>query len=291
MQDARTFVNTHGVAHLGKNIRRYKWTTFDGQAKEGMFGQLVNIKPHEGKFIHADEDWSLFKTAASEFMVIATSLLGGSTFNPEDKVLLKFHQTKDFDRLAADGSEDPSTPVGDGGGISSRSIMLTGAKVEFPVKWEGRYLQRNKGTTDTWTVLQNPYLQDMVKQLEDIRADRHRNLASVLVDAGATRPSFVDPTEENSYNEDKTLWPSITVSLNNTKFSGTFTLRYNRASDDYETVFAPDNGPVEVMETVYVTDLADIFLDKIEDGSWRNVRATLLKAAPKKRAVAVAEPA
>ena len=289
MQDARSFVMTHGAPQLGKNIRRYKWTTIDGNAKEGMFGQAVDIKPHEGKFIHADEEWALFKTSASEFMVIATKLLGGSTFNLDDKVLLTFHKTKDFDGLAANGSDDPSLPVGDGSGISSRSILLTGAKVEFPVKWEGRYLQRNKSVTDTWVVLQNPYLRDMVQQLEDIRSDRHRTLACILVDAGAGRPAFVDPTEENSYNEDKTLWPSITVSLHNSKFRGLFTLRYNRASDDYETVFAHENGPVEVIDTVYVSDLASILVDKIEDDAWRKVKATLLKAAPKKRVVAQAE--
>lgn len=280
--EIKEFVGTYGVPHLGANIRRYKWLSWEGKEKEGAFGQFVGIKPTEGKFIHSDGNLSLFKTGASEFLVVATNLIT-DTFALGDKVRLEFYNLLGFDGLAADGSDDPAEVSG---GIRSTTFMLTGGTVHIPVKWEGRYVHRRPSIYANWPTIQNPYLIDMVGQLEGLKVSGYRNLVSVLVDANGTIPTFVDPAEDKSCDEDKNKWPSISTTLNSAKFKGVFTLRYDRALDTYEIVLAHQDGTTDVLENVHVMDLSTIVADRIDDGTWKDVKTTLLKAAPKKKAVA-----
>jgi hypothetical protein len=121
--------------------------------------------------------------------------------------------------------------------------------------------------------------------MEGLKVSSYRNLVSVLVDSKATTPVFVDPPEDKSYDDDKTKWPSVTTSLHSAKFKGVFTLRYDRALDTYEIVLAHDGRQTEVLDNVHFTDLSTILAERIDDGSWKQVKTTLLKAAPKKKAV------
>jgi hypothetical protein len=134
--------------------------------------------------------WS--RPGRTSFDVISTRLLD-TAVNIGDKLALSFYQLRRFDGTMADGSEDPAV---DG----CRSFSLTGAASTFPVKWEGRYLGINERLGAEYRTIQNPYLRDMIRQIETLGLDdgSDRKLVNVFIDAGATQLTFVDPPEAKS---------------------------------------------------------------------------------------------
>ena len=272
--DPSAWIKAIAWKHLGANIRGYKWLTWLGAPKENSFGGLSFIRPQEGKVVDMDDDLVLIKTKPSEFCVVAKDLLA-MPVELNSNVKLTFYDLRDFDGRKSDGSEDPSE---DG----CRSMMLTGAKTYFPVIWEGRYPRRAKAVKANWTPIHNnPYLQDLIQQMEGISAGKGRNLVNVLVDAKGSNPVFFDPPEDESCHEDHSKWPSITTTVNSGKFSGQVVIRYDRAADDYEIILTPNEGAEIAHTRVYFDDLEPTLVEAIEDGSWQQIKVEVLKAAPK----------
>lgn len=282
--DPRAWLKERVSNHLGSNIRQYTFRSWLGQPKENMLGGLSFLNPSEGKVVEIEDGLVLIKESANKFCIVARDLLTVPV-ELDSKVKLTFYDLRDFDGSKSDGSEDPAVN-------GCRSMSLTGAKTLMPAIWEERakWGSRNAVVTSSWTSIQNPYLQDLIKQMEGIQVDRSsgRNLVNILVDANGTTPIFIDPPEEYSCNEDKQKWPAIITTVNSAKFRGQVAIRFDRGADTYEIELTPNVGESQTFDTVHFDDLEPILTREIEDGSWQNVKVEILKAAPKKRVLEAA---
>ncbi len=185
---AREWVRSVAASHLGRNIRRYTFSTYVGEISHNMLGGMNYLGPQEGTVAEVSEQFTLLKVGSNSFCVILNSLLTRPV-NPGDKVRIEGYQLRRFDGTLADGSEDPA---GDG----VKTITLTGTQTMFPVTWEGRYLCINEKFASGYRQIQNPYLRDLIKQCEHMPVNGGlRRIVNILVDANGRDLDFVDPPE------------------------------------------------------------------------------------------------
>jgi len=276
-EQAKAWLRTVIHNHVGSNIRSYQWTTWTGEVTHNMLGGIRYLSPQEGKVVDENEHFLLVKTGPKDFNITLKSLL---TELPAigAKVRLQFYQLRRFDGTLADGSEDPAV-----NGLTTMS--LTGVETHFPVRWDGleRVADVNRHLAATYREIQNPYLRDLIVQLETIRVDGGiRRAVNVLVDAGATDLDFVDPPEEESVQTP----PAIRFRVNNAKLQGGVEVNYDRAMDYYRVnVTKPypslNSTETERYEDVDFEQLPLLLARLIDDGEWRKVKVTVLKPAPK----------
>lgn len=275
---ARDWVKSVIGQHVGSNIRRYECTTYVGELRHNMLGAVAYLLPIEGTVVDANEQFTLVKISANKFCVILTTLLS-EPVAIGTKIAVKFYNLRRFDGSLADGSEDPSI-----GGC--RTVMLTGSETLFPVKWEDRYLGVNEKFKDGYREIQNPYLRDLILQMERIPVNGGmRRIVNVLVDAGATALDFVDPPEEQS----AVTPPAIRVKVDNKKFVGAVEVFYDRAADTYGILLTPTTaGEERVITDVHFNELGDALQVCVDDETWMQAKVTMQKPARKPK---VAEPA
>ena len=244
-ESAQEFIKTNATLALAKNVRRYSWQAFYGQRVEGYFGQ-VDPKPIEGKVFADDGDWVMVKKGNKAELVAFQKSLLASEVAVGKKMRFTPYARKDFDGVRLDESE----PATYRDGIKSQVINLTGKKLHLPI-----------------AKAQNPYLNDLVVQIEGILASgKARTLAQILADVGASDFHYVDDIYEND-GEHQSLTPAIYWTVNKChKYSGKMGIIYNRAADDYEIALIDKK-----IETVYVMDLADRFEEILDDGAWKQI--------------------
>lgn len=275
-KQAQEFLNLNVLANLPANARRYTWRNYLGEDNHNTLGGVSYLTPCAGTVVACDNDFTLVKTGRTSFDVISTHLLS-TQVNVGDKLAIKYHQLRRFDGKLADGSEDPAV----NGCIS---YNLTGAFATFPVTWENRYLGVAEKLAHNYQVIQNPYLRDMIKQIEQLSVSMGaaRKLVSVLIDAGASQLTFVDPPEAQSCD----IPPAIAMHFAKAKFAGgqpgDFRIEYDRAMDTY-TIIKASAGIVEKMQNVHFPDLPDVIVEALDDGTWAKAQVTVLKRAPAKR--------
>ncbi|MDP3522280.1 MAG: hypothetical protein Q8S02_16840 [Hydrogenophaga sp.] len=258
--------------------RRVSFKIYVQEPQVNSLGGINFYSPIEGKVVDQSDGFTTIKVSMSEYTVVQTDLLS-QPVEVESKVALSFYKLHRFDGSAADGSEDAAI-----GGC--RTISLTGAKTYFPVKWEGRYVGINEKFEDTYQVIQNPYLRTLIQQMEDMpMADGLRSPVNVLTDANPKDLTFIDPTEEDS----ALVAPGLRVHVATKKFEGDVTVEYDRGSDTYRVILEADQDDERtVVDNVHFNEVGQCLLECIDDGQWQQAKVTLIKAAPKKRKVAVA---
>ena len=237
------------------------------------------LSPCEGKVLEIGEDFTLVKVTLKRYQVIANNLLD-KPVHVGDKVALTFYKLKRFDGTAADGADDAAV-----GNI--HSFALTGAATLFPVTWPGRYLGINEKFKGSYTEIQNPYLRDLIEQMENLPVNGGlRTVVNVLVDANGSNLTFNDPPEEKSAEDA----PAIKLQVKTTKFEGGLQIGYDRASDTFTITLQPSDSSQmpTVLENVYFDDVGNVLIDNIDDGAWLLAKVTLISAAPKKRALVAA---
>lgn len=294
MQQGQDWLRSVIGNHVGKNIRRYTWTTYVGERRINQLGGVTYLSPIEGKVVQASELFTLVKTGANAFCIILNSLLSKQV-QVGDKVAVRFYNLRRFDGTLADGSEDPAH---DG----ARTISLTGASTQFPVKWKERHLGINARFSDAYTEIRNPHLCDMLTQMESMPVNGGlRRVVNVLVDANAHNLEFVDPTDENILKTP----PAVRTSVVTKKFVGQVEVFYDRGMDYYGVRLTPMISPAAttnvgaapqlnaagdatVIDNISFDDVGEVLLDLIDDGSWTLAQVTVLKAAPKAKVTASA---
>lgn len=275
---AKAWTMSVASAHLGSNIRKYAMGFYlgDAHSSTNTYGGISFPTPCSGTVVDMNDQFTLVKTKPSEFRTIANRLLS-TPVQVGDKIAVKFYQLKRFDGTAADGMDDAA--VG-----RVHSFSLSGAETKFPVKWADRYLGINEKFAGKYQEIHNPYLRDLIQQMENIPVNGGlRRVVNVLIDAQARDLRFNDPTEERSCEDP----PAIRVHVSSTKFSGGVEIAYDRAADTYRITLTSNLQGTEpiVLEDVYFDDLGPVLEERIDDGEWLKAKVTLLKAAPKKRAV------
>lgn len=267
--------------HLPSTARRYSWKTYVNEVTHNNLGGVRFISPSEGKVVEMNDEFVAVKEKGSTFIVIERKLLSQEVA-VGDKIGLSFYKLKRFDGLNPDGSEDAAV-----GGV--RSFMLTGGQTRLPATWEGRHVDRMAlGPTVTPTEIRNPYLRDLITQLEQIPVPgTPRKLVNILTDANPSNLSFNDPAEEESAVDA----PAVRMTVATAKHTGGVEISYDRANDTYSVALTPNAGEAMRVEGVHFDQLAEVLLDGIDDGSWITAKVTMIKAAPKKRVSASTVPA
>jgi len=160
--------------------------------------------------------------------------------------------------------------------------MITGAETRFPATWEGRYLGINERFGASYTAIQNPYLRDMITQMEREKVDGGmRCTVNVLVDAGATNLTFTDPVEEESV----TTPPGMTAQIANSKFTGSVFVGYDRGADTYFIdLTAGEGSEARRIDDVHFNELGERLIEAIDDREWLKAKVVITKKAPKKKA-------
>lgn len=258
--------------HVGANIRRYDYALYAGQLAHNALGYISYLSPQEGAVADVGEQFSLVKTSPNKFFVVLNALLS-EPLQPGQKVRIVTYRPRRFDGSATDGTEDAAV-----NGL--RSIVIGGAQSIFPVKWPGRHLGLDEKFSAAWQEIGNPYLREMIEQLEKLPANGgYRRLVNVLIDAGARNLVFVDPPEQ-----DAATAPAIRMEVATAKFKGVLELRYDRAGDMYGISLQSGESTVDLADITF-DELSEQLIDAIDDESWRAAKVTVLRAA-KKRAVA-----
>lgn len=273
---AAEFARAALPTYCAKGSRSYTYRTYTGARGYNALGGVNYLRPSEGVVVEQSQRWTAVKTGRNTFDLVNSDLMG-SPVKVGDKIALTFYQLRRFDRKLADGSEDPSVN-------GCRSMMLTGVETQFPVCWDtheelGRY-QREGFGAEAKRRIQNPYLQDMIVQIEKAKSsDPLRPLVNVLVDAYVDHLSFVDPPELESCNEDRTKWPSICMQIKAIDAAPMLAIRYDRAMDTY----AVDVNATVQAEHVTFDELGAVLEEIIGEDDWIKAKVTLIKAAPVKR--------
>lgn len=275
-ESARNFLRLAVIKHLASNARGYTACSWTGEISHNMLGGVRYLDPQEGTVCDENDEFSLVKTGRNDFCVVAKSELT-EPLKIGSKVRLTFYQLRRLDGTRADGRDDVAAG-------RSTTIALTGAKTLLPVKWEGRYLGIDEWKAPHYRDVQNPYLRDMIKQLEDAKIDDGlRTAANLLVDAGVRELDFIDPPEDQSSETP----PSMLFNASTKVFQGSVQVAYDRGMD-YYTVTLRRGAEVEEFSEIDFMQLPDLLKEKLDDGEWRKVKVEVLKPAPRKR---VMEPA
>ena len=271
-ESARQYVTAKAQKYIPANVRKYTWSTYTDEVRYNSLGGVSYLSDQTGTVVDMDEDFALIKIARSHFAVVAKHLLD-KPVAVGDKLSLSFYKLRRFDGTSADGSDDPA--VG-----SVRTCMLTGIYTHFPVKWEGRHLGINEKFAESYQVISNPYLRDLIVQMENISInDGRRAVVNVLVDAGAQNLSFSDPGEDDVLTNP----PGIHCDVKTAKFEGRVSVVYDRGMDTYTVLLSKDGVVQSESQDVHFNELGEALTRAIDDGHWLKAKVTVLKPAPKGR--------
>lgn len=262
--------------HLGANVRHYKFRTWTGEVVHNSLGLQSHLLAHDGKVVDEVDGYTIVKQGREAVFTVIPATLLSEAVELGDSIHLDFYKLRRFDGKSADGGDDPAK-----NGV--RSFMLGGANTRFPVSWEARDAGLHSTAFTEGTVLttiQNPFLRDMIHQMEEIPVDGGlRKVVNILVDAGARDLRFNDPTYEQGAVDP----PSIACDVATDKFKGCVSIAYRQVPDVYEITLTPQDGEAVTHGDVYFDEMGDHLIDLIDDRKWLQAKVTLLKAAPKKR--------
>lgn len=276
--DPKGWIQTQVLKMPKRNFKSFNYRIWDTKPSANAFGGYAEMPTAEGKVIAANSGYVAVRHGTtSRFTIISASLFPSEYAVPDNTVRVIFPQRTDFDGLKIDGSEDPADDEG------VRSFVI-GAQHTFPVIWPERFSGRSAKQVQSWTGIQNPYLRDLITQLERLPTGTGRSIADLLVSITLGRPRFVDPAEDASVAENLRERPGIEFMLHTPLSGGAvgLGLRYNRAGDFYSVDEIYQDGRFETAhDDLYFDDIGAILSEHYGDKNWRNVKVELLKAAPK----------
>jgi len=234
---------------MPKNERAYRSTMFLGQRHVNEeLGQQFDPLPFTGTVVRcADgEPYALLQWGHEAlFCVIARELLD-RPIDEGELVKLTPYARRDFQGQRID---QPAS------GLRAVTHVIGGRTIKLPVP-----------------PAQNHYLAVLIDQLESMDApDGIRKLTHALVDASATAYALVDPHEDDRAND-----PAFTFHVASKKFVGRLTISYSVGLDTYKIVFFSheEGAEAETLTDIYVDQMAEIIIDKIDDGLWRRIIVT-----------------
>lgn len=254
------------AGHVPRNVRSFKFRIFDGQPQESALGFVVDPRPFDGKIIATTAHAVIVKTGRAEFAVLDRDLV---TTVPDDgvRVHVQPYARRRFDGLRADTPEERIEHAADGTPYTVTTHVLGSATAKVPVPEP-----------------QCPELHDLIGQLEQLPApDGYRRITHLLVDAGARDFSCVDPTPDNIIATP----PAISFSVETARFAGRVTVLYERAGDVYAIELRCGGEVIERVDDVYFDSLGETLARLIDDGSWRQIRVSVVDSKVSRQRQAV----
>ncbi|MGR0116440.1 GTPase [Ralstonia pseudosolanacearum] len=243
------------AGHIPRNLRSFKFRFFDGQPQESTPGFMIDPQPFDGKVVATTDEAIVVKTGRTEFAVLDRNLV---TVVPDEgtKVHVNPYARRRFDGLRADTPEERTEYTSDGTPYTIKTHILGSASAKLPIPEP-----------------QCPELADLIQQLEQLPApDHYRRITHLLVDAGASDFTWVDPTPDKIIETP----PAICFTVTTTKFTGQVTLLYDRGGDVYVVELRRSGELIERIDEVYFDTLGDVLARLIDDGSWRRIHVQVL---------------
>jgi hypothetical protein len=240
-----------------RNCKQFHCNFYDGQPRKSIFGFNVDPYPFSGKIVAKTDDAIIVKDAGAraDFSVLDRALV---TQDPAEgaQVRVEPYARRRFDGERADAPVEEIRTLPDGSQYRSMVTVLGQATAKLPIP-EPRCSE----------------LRQLIEQLESLPApDGFRNITHMMVDAGATDFSWVDPEPQDIIRTP----PAISFSVSTTKFQGRVTVLYEAGFDLYAVELSRDGELVERVDYVGFDDLGQVLERLIDDGAWRGIRVTIL---------------
>ena len=243
--------------HVPSNIRTFKFNIFDGQPKVSTLGFHIDPKPFEGRVIATTDEAIVVKTGRAEFAVLDRTLV---TEVPDEgaKVQVEPYARRRFDGLRADTPEERTQFTADGQPYTVKTLVLGSAPAKLPIP-----------------EVRCPELQELIQQMEQLPApDGFRRITHLLVDAGASEFTWVDPRPKDIIATP----PAISFTVATAKFQGRITVLYERGLDVYAVELYRDGELIERVDEVFFDVLGGTLERLIDDGNWRRIRVQCLSS-------------
>lgn len=253
-------IHEHAPKHVPARTRRITWRihTASDFGCETSIGLLLDVPVVEGRVVErlalASGEALLVATGRTSFVGIDCALLAPA-FRDDvrigDSVTIELYARRRF------SGERCDAPIRRGDGLVTH--ILGGCDPCFP----------------DVDALQCPQLQELIRQLCELRApDRFRRVAHILIDAGARSVQYADPSPDKLLE----IPPSITVEASTAKHQGKVAISYLAVPDYYAIELLDRDGQrMEIRDDVDFTQLGDLLVELIDDGSWRTARAAVTK--------------
>lgn len=258
--EIKSAMQVHAPKHVPTRTRRITWRihTASDFGAETSIGLLLDVPAVEGRVVDR------LALASGEVLLVAT---GRTSFAAIDCALM------------AQAFRD-EVRVGDSVTIEPYARRrFSGERCDAPIRHADGVVTHILGGCDPCfpgaDAVQCPQLRELIRQLSELRApDGFRRIAHVLIDAGARAVTYSDPSADKLLETP----PSITVDVSTAKHQGKVAISYLAVSDYYAIELLDRNGQrMDIREDVDFTQLGDLLVELIDDGSWRTARAAVTK--------------
>ena len=244
-------------AFIPRNCKTSNCRFYDGQPKVSILGFYVDPKPFEGRVVAKTEEAIIVKTKGkrADFAVLDRAL---ATEDPGEgaQVEVQPYARRRFDGLRADTPKEETHIDSSGRPYTIQTHILGTAPAKLPIP--------------------EPCcskLRQLIEHLETLSApDGFRQIAHLLVDAGARDFSWVDPVPEDIVRTP----PAISFTVATEKFAGRVRVLYEASFDLYAVELYRDDAMVARVDCVAFVDLGKTLEGLIDDGSWRRIRVNIL---------------
>lgn len=247
-------------SHLSKNAKcLYKFFIDGFPLGSSMLGSSVDPKPFTGKVIIVNEQAIIVEQKKNHFFILDKSIVS-EVPSVGDKVEVIPYFRKQFNGEPVGELATEDTQYMDGLFLNRNSCILGDGTVRIP-----------------GDEVKNPTLRATIVYLQTLKlSDGYRTITDLLVDAGIKTFKVNDPIEPDDYSA-----PSIEFTVNTQKFKGDVKIEYDYGMDTYTiTLAGHDKSP---LENVYFDQLATVFEDYIDDGSWKKTQVNVLSKAKRKK--------
>lgn len=248
----------------GGNFRKFTYKICDpAKGGESMIG-MVDYTPVEGTVMLIENGILVIKEGRQA--KFAAYDVGNLSMVPEvgDKVRVTSYQRRRFDGKFL---TDPVEESVSGSGFVSHVYHL------------GEQVSKIPGISKDNSV----YLQQMAKQLENLKVDSRRRITQFLIDCGANE--FPVEITDVDADPDNDHLPMITFGFNSQGHQGRLSVALDRGADSYTITVNKDGAEAVVLDEIYFDQLAEAIAEMIpHNDDWIIDRVEVLKKATKKKA-------
>lgn len=237
--------------HVARSVKDIHYNIVDLAFRTGFLGNIIDIKPFEGKVVGYTDEVMLVKKNRDHFSIVDLSYV---TEKPEvgKKVRVIPYSQRHFDGRRVDGYHVEKK------GTYEITHIKYGGITKIPVPMDD---------------IKCPQLQEMIHQIENLPAPTGvRNVVHILVDAKATNFTFNDPKP----NEIIDSPPFLMCQVDTEKFKGFVKIIYDRCLDAYNIALIDNGDTVKAAQYVLFNEVGSILEQFIDDRSWQKIEIQVI---------------
>lgn len=251
MKTIREIMQEVGPAHVGKNIRSFKWNTRDGSIGHNMLGGEVMPKLDVGVVVAHQDGYYIQKVGPKEFSVHKEELL---------PCALDVGAKYEIQHAGFNGLKEEGSKAGAESGISM--VTISYHRLKSPVN--------------------HSLLNDMTGQISELKLPDGRRGLHMLAD-------LKFQNFRGNADEELTFNPYLEFEVAGAKFAGTVRMELILGMDTYELHFTDATGTTK-LEDVVAMEVLEL-IEKHCDSSPARMATVKLVSKAKAPKVKAAEPA